>query len=265
MVKVKRRERERERQTERERDRERDRERESKIMVKDETEWRIAEGKREREREREKDIGQKRNWKKNEEVHTWQKKAFVGRFATPSFLSPIFGNDPSIHLNGSFAWRFLTSATKSEKRSLQRTYYRKRGRASYIVREVRSVRERERERDGSGVTEGVRRKWRHHWRAKIGDEFTLSLASPFWRWNSQWVLTFRCQVRTWWWVYTFLCQKIALFVSPFTLPISSFLNSHHCGAEIRSGFSLSVAKNFALSVPTLKWRDCSFHRKNESN
>ena len=51
-------------------------------------------------------------------------------------------------------------------------YNRKRGSASYIVREVLLVRYiyiyRERERD--------RRKWRHHCRAKIGDEFTLSLA-----------------------------------------------------------------------------------------
>ena len=44
------------------------------------------------------------------------------------------------------------------------------GSASYIVREVLSVRERERERYRD------RRKWRHHCRAKIGDEFTLSLA-----------------------------------------------------------------------------------------
>ena len=57
----------------------------------------------------------------------------------------------------------------------------------------------ERERD--------RRKWRHHCRAKIGDEFTLSLAknSHNWRWD-----------------YTFPCQKFALFVSPFTLPVSLF-------------------------------------------
>ena len=36
------------------------------------------------------------------------------------------------------------------------SYYRKRGSASYIVREVQSVRERE--RDGSSETEVVRRK-----------------------------------------------------------------------------------------------------------
>ena len=54
--------------------------------------------------------------------------------------------------------------------------YRKRGSASYIVREVQSVRERE--RDGSSETEVVRRKWRHHCRAKISDKFAL-VVSPF--------------------------------------------------------------------------------------
>ena len=39
----------------------------------------------------------------------------------------------------------------------------------YIVREVQSVRERESE------TEVVRRKWRHHYRAKIGDKLALPL------------------------------------------------------------------------------------------
>ena len=65
------------------------------------------------------------------------------------------------------------------------------------VRYFRWERERERER----------RKWRHHFRAKIGDEFTLSLAK-----NSH----------NWQWAYTFPCQKFALFVSPFTLPVSPF-------------------------------------------
>ena len=55
-----------------------------------------------------------------------------------------------------------------------RYYYRKRGSASYIVRGVLSVRERDTERERERERE--RRKWRHHCRAKIGDEFTLSLA-----------------------------------------------------------------------------------------
>ena len=81
-----------------------------------------------------------------------------------------------------------------------KAYHRKRGSASYIVREVLSVREREIQR------ERERRRWRHHCRA-IGDEFALSLAK-----NSH----------NWRWAYTFPCQKFALFVSPFTLPVSPF-------------------------------------------
>ena len=122
------------------------------------------------------------------------------------------------------------------------------------MREVRSVCERERERE--------RRKWRHHCRAKIGDEFTLpgsdviivalKLAMSLY--------TFPCQKSH----FSFLCQKVALFVSPFTLPVSPFSNGHHyhCGAEIRNDFSLSVVKKFRpLCSDFLKWRDCSFHRK----
>ena len=74
-----------------------------------------------------------------------------------------------------------------------------------IVREVHSVWERERYRERERERE--RRKWRHHFRAKIGDEFTLPFAK-----NSH----------NWRWVYTFPCQKLALFVSPFTLPVSPF-------------------------------------------
>ena len=67
--------------------------------------------------------------------------------------------------------------------------------------------ERERERERERARERERRKWPHHCRAKIGDEFTLSLAK-----NSH----------NWRWAYTFPCQKFALFVSPFTLPVSPF-------------------------------------------
>ena len=72
------------------------------------------------------------------------------------------------------------------------------------VRYFRWEREREREREIQTERET---EWRHHCRAKIGDEFTLSLAK-----NSH----------NWRWAYTFPCQKFALFVSPFTLPVSLF-------------------------------------------
>ena len=47
---------------------------------------------------------------------------------------------------------------------------------------------------------------------------------------------------------------------------SPFLNGHHFGTEIRNEFSLSVVKKICpLCSNSLKWRDCSSHRKNESN
>ena len=94
------------------------------------------------------------------------------------------------------------------------------------VRYFRWERERYRER----------RKWRHHCRAKIGDEFTLSLAKNSHKWRR---------------VYTFPCQKFALFVSPFTPPVSPFLNGHYCGAEIRNEFTLPLPKNLSLLVRNL--------------
>ena len=126
-----------------------------------------------------------------------------------------------------FGW--VVAGTKPSGRTLD-LYYRKRGSASYIVREVLSVRERERERYRE------RRKWRHHCRAKIGDEFTLSLAKNSHKWRR---------------VYTFPCQKFALFVSPFTLPVSPFFNGHYCGAEIRNEFTLPLPKNLSLLVRNL--------------
>ena len=136
-----------------------------------------------------------------------------------------------------------------------------------IVREVLSVRERERERYRE------RRKWRHHCRAKIGDEFTLSLAK-----NSH----------NWRWAYTFPCQKFALFVSPFTLPVSSFtersplwswnsqwVHTFHCQKFFRRQalfplFQMARAARRVIENPRQMIKSCpvlfcSSHRKNESN
>ena len=133
-----------------------------------------------------------------------------------------------------FGW-CVRIAVSREKRMLRRscrfsqgkwydwTYFGKRGSAS--LREMRSVREKEIQIEREREREREIRKWRHHCRAKIGVEITLSLAknshlamslhfplpkirtsrfslhtshlillkwSPLWRWNSQWVLTFRC-------------------------------------------------------------------------
>ena len=118
-----------------------------------------------------------------------------------------------------------------------------------------SVREREIQRDRE------RRKWRHHCRAKIGDEFALSLAK-----NSH----------NWRWVHTFPCQKIALFVSPFTLPVSPLWRwSSHFPLPKNSPslFRLSLQwhePRDEWSKTQDKWPNsvqscCSSHRKNESN
>ena len=107
-------------------------------------------------------------------------------------------------------------------------YYRKRGSASYIVREVLSVREREREiqtdrereRDGSDC---------HHCRAKIGDEFTLSLP----------------KIRTIGDELTLsLAKNSPLFVSPFTLPVSPFAERSRAPWWRNEFTVLSIAKNF---------------------
>ena len=98
------------------------------------------------------------------------------------------------------------------------------------------------EREREIQTDRERRKWRHHCRAKIGDEFTLSLAK-----NSH----------NWRWAYTFPCQKFALFVSPFTLPVSPFtersplwrwnsqwVHTFHCQKFFRP-----------LCSPSFKWHE----------
>ena len=46
-------------------------------------------------------------------------------------------------------------------------------------------------------------------------------------------------------------DEFALFVSPFTLPVSPFLNGHYCGAEIRNEFTLPLPKNLSLLVRNL--------------
>ena len=117
------------------------------------------------------------------------------------------------------------------------------------VRYFRWERERERYRQ----TERERRKWRHHCRAKIGDEFTLSLAK-----NSH----------SWRWAYTSPCQKFALFVSPFTLPVSPFTER----SPLWRWYSQRVhtfhcQKNFRpLCSPSFKWHEpCDEWSKPKTN
>ena len=122
------------------------------------------------------------------------------------------------------------------------SYNRKRFRASYIVREVLLVRERdterererEREIDGSDVTiVALKLAMNLHFpMPKIrtfGDELTLSHAK-----NSH---------------FSFL---------PSHFPSLPSRRGHHGGAEIRIEFTLSIAKNFfalRLCSPSFKWHE----------
>ena len=96
-------------------------------------------------------------------------------------------------------------------------YYRKRGSASYIVREVREVGERDTERDGSGVTL-VALKLAMSFALFFAKNFHLSIGGKF------------C---------TFLCQKFA----PLFLPSWRALSSHFPLPK-----TLHSSKQFPFSV-----------------
>ena len=96
-------------------------------------------------------------------------------------------------------------------------------------RERERQRERERERETEVTSPDCR--------AKIGDEFTLSLAK-----NSH----------NWRWAYTSLAKNSHFSFLPSHFPSLLSRRGHHCGAEIRNEFTLSIAKIFfALFVPPL--------------
>ena len=143
----------------------------------------------------------------------------------------------------SFKWhepRDEWSKTQDKWSNPTQSYYRKRGSASYIVREVLLVRERERdtekerEIDGSDVTiVALKLAMNLHFPLPkirtIGDELTLSLAK-----NSH---------------FSFL---------PSHFPSLPSRRGHHGGAEIRNEFTLSIAKNFfalRLCSPSFKWHE----------
>ena len=135
------------------------------------------------------------------------------------------------------------------------------------VRYFRWERERERE------TDRQRRKWRHHCRAKIGDEFPLSLAK-----NSHLAMSLHFplpKIRT---------SRFSLHTSRLSLHGKVY----HCGAENRNEFTrlpkffspslfplfqmaraarrvIENPRQMIKSYPVLFWHFCSSHRKNESN
>ena len=130
-------------------------------------------------------------------------------------------------------------------------------------RDTDRQRERERERDGSDVT-----------------IVALKLAM-----NSHFPLP---KIRNWRWAYTFPCQKFALLVSPFTLPVSPFTERLPLWRWKSQRVHTFQCQNFfrPLCSPSFKWHEprdewsksqdkwskptrpvlfCFSHRKNESN
>ena len=144
-----------------------------------------------------------------------------------------------------------------------------------IVREVLSVNEREREREREIQRERERE------RERDGSDVTivaLKLAM-----NSHFPLP---KIRNWRGAYTFPCQKFALFVSPFTLPVSPFtersplwswnsrwVHTFHCQKFFALFFPLfqmaratrRVIENPRQLIKSCPVLFCSSHRKNESN
>ena len=107
-------------------------------------------------------------------------------------------------------------------------YYRKRGSASYNVREVLSARERERERE--------REIQREREREKDGSDVTIVALK----------LAMNLHIRL---------PKIRTIGDKLTLPLPkirtfrfSLHRGHHCGAEIRNKFTLSLPKFFSPSL-----------------
>ena len=94
-------------------------------------------------------------------------------------------------------------------------------------REIQREREREREKDGSDVTIVA---------LKLAMN-TLSLAK-----NSH----------NWRWAYTSLAKNSHFSFLPSHFPSLPSRRGHHCGAEFRNEFTLSIAKNFFVRfVPRL--------------
>ena len=168
-------------------------------------------------------------------------------------------------------------------------YYRKRGNASYIVREVLSVRERERgtDRDGSDVTIiALKLAMNLHFSLPNFAQLAMSLHFPLPK-----IRTFRFSLHTsrlslrgevtivalkfamssHFPLPTFPCQKFALFVSPFTLPVSPFaersplwrwnsqrVHTFHCQKCFRPQALFPSSKNFfalRLGSPSFKWHE----------
>ena len=116
---------------------------------------------RERERERERDEGRER-----EQTGTLRsRRHWVLRMRAQEFYG---------HFNTHANFNFTIIIGSAEALPILCMRYNRWERERERERETEVVRRKK--WDGSSETEVVRRKWRHHCRAKIGDKFALSLA-----------------------------------------------------------------------------------------
>ena len=97
--------------------------------------------------------------------------------------------------------------------------------------------EREREKDTERDRERERRKWRHHCRAKIGDEFTLSLARKIRTIGDERTLS--------------LAKNSHFSFLPSHFPFLPSRRGHRCGAESQWVHTFHAKNFFALFVPPL--------------
>ena len=88
------------------------------------------------------------------------------------------------------------------------------------VRYIRWEREREREREIQRERERERYRERERERERERDGSDVTIVALKLAMNSH--VPFAKNSHNWRWVYTFPCQKLALFFSPFTLPVSPF-------------------------------------------
>ena len=161
-------------------------------------------------------------------------------------------------------YNFLTAWTIAMKLGTL-VHYRKRGSASYIVREVLSVRERERyrerERDGSDVIFALKLAMNSHFHLPkirtIGDELTLSLAKN---------RTFRFSLHTSRFSLhgevTIVALKFAM-ISHFPLPKMFSPSLFPLFQMARA--ARRVIENLRQMIKSCPVLFCSSHRKTESN
>ena len=170
-----------------------------------------------------------------------RKPAVVYFGITPCLLTPISAKDwDSLY---PFHFQPQETSLRSEQycKVGVRKYYRKRGSVSYIVREVHSVRERERDRerkiqrekDGSDVTI-VALKLVMSFALLLAKNVHLSIGDEFCAFPCQKKLHLSFSPLDWRWIHTFRCQK--------RCTVRNGSHSSHCQMAWLTGAGIEAAK-----------------------